>query len=44
VSTKTGELQSMRQERSGRFRCIREIRVPILNLDASPINQTSRTA
>jgi hypothetical protein len=26
----------MRVERSGRFRCIREIRVPTLNLDASP--------
>jgi len=24
----------MRRERSGRFRCIREIRVPTLNLDA----------
>jgi hypothetical protein len=27
----------MRPERSGRFRCIREIRVPTLNLDASRV-------
>src|SRR5687768_14377471 len=36
------EESSQQQKRSGRFRCIRVIRVPTLNLDGSPAELASR--